>query len=52
MRFSLSLLMFVVGIMFVYSGYVQKLDPKCSPQTEIRIVPRNVYDQLVKDSTL
>ena len=45
----LSLLMFVVGVMFVVSGYVQDNDPHCKPKTEIRILPRNVYDQLIQD---
>ena len=48
----LSLLMFIVGIMFVISGYVQDNDPHCMPNTEVRIIPRNVYDQLIEDSTL
>ena len=26
--------------------------PQCKPGTEVRIVPRNVYDQITKDSTL
>ena len=48
----LSLLMFTVGIIFVVSGYVQDNDPKCKPKKEIRILPRDVYDQLIMDSTL
>ena len=48
----LSLLMFVIGIIFVISGYVQDNDPHCKPKTEVRIIPRNVYDQLIQDSTL
>tara|TARA_Y100000389_G_C17120893_1_gene345367 strand:- start:126 stop:260 length:135 start_codon:yes stop_codon:yes gene_type:complete len=44
--------MFVVGIIFVVSGYVQDNDPNCKPKTEVRIIPRGVYDQLIKDSTL
>ncbi len=48
----LSLLLFVVGVIFVVLRYIQDRDPKCKPKTEIRILPRNVYDQLIKDSTL
>ena len=48
----LTLLIFVIGIMFVTSGYVQDNDPHCKPKTHVRILPRNVYDQLIKDSTL
>lgn len=48
----LSLLLFVIGIIFVVLRYIQDKDPNCKPKTEIRILPRNVYDQLIKDSTL
>jgi len=49
---KLSLLLFTLGIIFVTSGYVQQLDPKCKSDVEIRILPRNVYDQLIKDATI
>ena len=48
----LSLLMFVFGIVCIISGYVQSLDPQCEPKSEIKFVPRNVYDQIVEDSVL
>jgi len=49
---ELSLFILTVGIIFVVSGYVQDLDPQCHQKSEIRILPRNVYDQLIKDATL
>jgi len=49
---KLTLLMFVVGILMVVAGYVQELDPQCNNTTEVRIIPRNVYDQLIEDSVL
>jgi hypothetical protein len=49
---KLSLLLFVIGILFMVSGYVQQIDPKCNKDPEIRIIPRNVYDQLIEDATL
>ena len=48
----LSLLLFTIGIIFVVSGYIQQQDPQCQQKAEIRILPRNVYDQLIKDATL
>jgi len=48
----LSLLMFVIGTIFIVSGYVQDKDPHCQAGKEIRILPRSVYDQLIKDATL
>ena len=49
---KLSLLLFVIGLLFMVSGYVQQLDPQCNQKPEIRIIPRNVYDQIIADSTL
>ena len=49
---NLSLLIFTIGTLLVVSGYVQDLDPQCHLKSEIRILPRNVYDQLIKDATL
>jgi len=44
--------MFTIGLIFVVSGLVQELDPQCQQKSDIRILPRNVYDQLIKDATL
>ena len=48
----LSLLIFIIGLMFITMGYTNSLDPKCKKGSEVRIVPRNVYDQIIADSTL
>ncbi len=49
---KLTLLILIIGIICIVSGYVQQLDPKCKPKSEIKIIPRNVYDQLIEDSSL
>jgi hypothetical protein len=48
----LSLLIFIVGVLFITAGYTTQLDPKCKRGSEVRIVPRNVYDQIISDATL
>lgn len=48
----LSLLLFIIGTLFITAGYTTQLDPKCKRGSEVRIVPRNVYDQIISDSTL
>ena len=48
----LSLILFIIGVLCIVSGYVQELDPQCKDKTEVKIVPRNIYDQLIKDATL
>ena len=49
---KLSLLLFIIGVLFIVSGYVQDLDPASKEKPEVKIIPRNVYDQLIEDSTL
>lgn len=49
---KLSLLLFIIGVLFITAGYTQQLDPGCKKGAEVRIVPRNVYDQIVTDSVL
>ena len=48
----LSLLLFIIGVLFITAGYTQSVVPKCEKGSEVRIVPRNVYDQIIADSTL
>ena len=48
----LTLLLFALGVLLVVAGYTQQLGTKCQNDAEIRIIPRNVYDQLIKDSIL
>jgi len=48
----LSLLLFIIGVLFVTAGYAQSMSPECERGSEVRIVPRNVYDQIIADSTL
>jgi hypothetical protein len=48
----LSLLLFIIGVLFITAGYAQSVSPKCEKGSEVRIVPRNVYDQIIADSTL
>lgn len=49
---KLSLLLFIIGVLFITAGYTNQLEPGCKRGTEVRIVPRNVYDQIINDSVL
>jgi len=48
----LSLLLFITSALFITAGYTISLSPQCKAGTEVRVVPRNVYDQIIKDATL
>ena len=49
---KLSLLLFVLGIILVSIGYAHQKSPMCKSGTDIRIVPRNVYDEITLDSVI
>ena len=51
-KMRLSLLLFVIGILLVLSGYVNQVKPPCEKGVDVRIVPRNVYDQIIEDTIL
>ena len=49
---KLSLLLFIIGVLFITAGYTHQLNPECNEGSEVRVVPRNVYDQIIADSVL
>lgn len=51
-KINLSMLLFIMGFTFIMIGYSQQVIPSCNKGTEVRIVSRNVYDQIIKDSVL
>ena len=51
-KINLSVLFFIMGFTFIMIGYSQQLMPSCDKGAEVRIVSRNVYDEIIKDSVL
>ena len=49
---KLAFMLFIIGTMMIVAGFVNQVSPKCREGVEIRIVPRNVYDEIVSNSTL
>ena len=49
---KLAFMLFIIGTMMIVAGFVNQVAPKCREGVEIRIVPRNVYDEIVSNSTL
>jgi len=52
MSFNLSLIFMLVGLTFLVVGYTQQIKPQCTKGTDVRILPRNVYDQIIEDSVI
>lgn len=49
---KLSLLLFILGLICFTAGYTHQISPECKQGTDIRIVPRHIYDEIVSNSTL
>ena len=52
MRINLSMLLFFLGFSFIVIGYSQEIKPNCEKGVDIRILPRNVYDEIIENSVL
>ena len=48
----LSLMLFIFGIVLIVSGYTKQLSPACNDTITTKVVPRHVYDEILKDSTM
>ncbi len=49
---NIILLLFVIGIILISIGYANQQNPRCNLGSEIRIVPRDVYDEIILDSAI
>jgi len=48
---NIGLILFTLGIIMVVTGYVNQISPTCDQEIKIKIVPRNVYDEITAQST-
>ena len=46
MRINFTLIIFIMGILFITHGYAHQMRPSCEKGIEVKYVPRNVFDQL------
>ena len=49
---NITFLLFITGLTFIVIGYSLEIKPMCKKGTDVRILPRNVYDQIIEDSVL
>ena len=48
----ISLLLFIMGILFITAGYAHQVKPSCSKGIDIKFVPRDVYDEIMLNKIL
>ena len=49
---NLFFILFIIGIIFFIMGYVNQITPSCDEKTEVKFVPRDVYDNMVMTNIL
>ena len=49
---KLSLVLFVLGILFIVIGYTNQISPQCNTTPQVKIVPRDVYDEILMNQEL
>ena len=50
--FKISLILFIIGIIFISIGYANDLNPNKNINREIEFVPRSVYDEIVMSTSI
>ena len=49
---KISLLLLIIGIIFIIFGYADQISPDKDTSKEIEFVPRDVYDQLSQSNII
>ena len=47
-----ALVIFTIGIIMVVAGYTNQISPKCDSELSVKIVPRDVYDEILYNQEL
>lgn len=49
---NIALVLFTLGIIFIVAGYTNQVSPKCNQELQVKVVPRPVYDEILKNQEL
>jgi hypothetical protein len=49
---NIALILFILGVIMIVGGYSHQVSPKCNEDLKIKIVPRNIYDEIVYNKEL
>ena len=48
---NIALVLFALGVIMIVSGYTNQISPKCDQDIKVKIVPRNVFDEIAENSS-
>ena len=49
---NISLVLLMIGIMMVVAGYTNQISPQCNQGVKVRVVSRNIYDEILYNQEL
>jgi hypothetical protein len=49
---NIALILFTLGVIMIVAGYANQISPHCNQDIKVRIIPRQVYDEILNNNTL
>ena len=49
---NIALILLIIGVMMVVAGYTNQISPQCNKELSVKIVPRDVYDDILYNQEL
>jgi len=49
---NIALILFTLGIIMITAGYINQVSPHCNPDIQVKVVPRDVYDEILHNQEL
>ena len=49
---NIALIMFTLGIIMIVAGYTNQMSPQCDQDIKVRVVPREVYHEIINNKDL
>ena len=49
---NIALIMFTLGIIMIVAGYTNQMSPQCDQDIKVRVVPREVYHEILNNKDI
>jgi len=49
---NIAIILFALGIIMITAGYINQVSPHCNPDVQVKVVSRDVYDQILYNQEL
>ena len=49
---NIAIVLFALGVIMIVAGYTNQISPQCDKDLSVKIVPRDVYDDILYNQEL